>query len=1492
VASRKLEIEIIGDSSSLSRATKAAIADSDTLGSRLKRSAGIGAAALGGGLVAAAGAAAYGIARSTQAAEEANKVGDQTAAVLKSTGHAAKVSQEEVEGLAGAISRKTGVDDEQVQSGANLLLTFTNVRNEAGKGNAIFDQATQTIVDMGAALGQDAKASAIQLGKALNDPIKGITALQRVGVSFSEDKAEQIKQWVEEGEILRAQKAILRELGKEFGGSAEAQATAVDKIKVGVGNVEESIGNVFLPVVEDAGETLNREYIPQLQATADTLAAISSRTDIDLGEKLSLSGDVIANQWGGVPEEIGDLMQRAAPVVAEHAGDLGVAWAKGMLDGFIHADPLGKAAIALLASRAFGGPGALISAGKGAGATFGGAAATEGAAAMAALGMGSRGSKAFGLIDRFKTIGGTLGRFGLYAGVVNGLTEAITSGEGEDRLQNFFHGFTLGLLPESVGVGNELADQMMVQWDDQAPQVARHIQQGLLSELARDRQRLATTIDIAVETGASEERIDAMREKLQGLDQAIEGIEDSRANFQRGVRGLESGKFTRLQDIKTVMQRDMRELEIAAAEGSQRARDQMAVNYRAGAKAIETSMDRGIVKTKTGMAEIQRFTRQAKLVSGDDPWGIAKGFTRSWERSGTITQQSLDRIERDMGKMPPAAAQITGQMMLEMARQMRSKGQLSKSEVERLRSAVVTKLDAMARQGGKKGDVFAANLGGSFGVLDSTVAAALENMGANVGTILEKLGANNPLMNFTLQYGKDRGNSGKGKKYLPEVAPLPANAAGGVVRPGRGPVTVPGQGLLDTVPLLVNGSLSAVVAPDEVLVAYNRHQLPMADEAFAARWGVNGIAGFFDTYDRPHYAAQGGPIEPRIAGPDPLRGGAQAGIHMAFKAGQRLIDRHRPRVGAGDAGVPGYVGPPPSFRQLGDNSWVDSHTLAVANFLASKFRSTITDGWRPQDASYGAVNSSHKRGTPANPGAVDLAPPSTALQAWAGAHIAGLTENDIHDWGTGLHNHIAFFHKGGLLPAFSSGGVVDTMAQVLFNHGFDKEAVAGIIGNAYQESRWNPGAMEPGTHNGGLFGFTTDPVSLQALKDYAAQKGVPWTNAKLQTQFMLHHGEPKGLDLKAMLNSADTVAETTEIFMNEWERPGIPALDSRIEGANKAYTMIGDLEAGAGRSAGPASKQQKRNLNALQAKATNLLQDIKGLRHQYKKYGGTKTGRRSLNRALRFAEDAAEEAAAGNRDNAKKLISEAREEIDKARDSFVKAQENVYTPGLLPGKMPGLATSTYDPAQDFSDTNLPGFDALPPEVQALLKSPGLNWAGRFSVLETASSMAELTESRADDAAALNAMLGMNQTKRKHLKDLLRGVNDRLSKGGLTKAQRQKLIEKRDNVLAGLGEVAGNIASIRGQIGGLNDEDELADTEDPAVKAAEEAKQAAEEMKAAAEALKEELEKTRQIAESETAVGLVEARRLLADMLSHEVGARSSTAMQAAGGGGIGTLGRR
>lgn len=185
-------------------------------------------------------------------AEQSVKVGKQTDAVIKSTGSSANVTAKQVQTLATSLQNKAAIDDEVIKSGENVLLTFTNIRNEVGKGNDIFNQATEAVTNLSAFLGQDLQSSAIQVGKALNDPIKGITALRRVGVSFTKQQIAQVKALVDTGQTLTAQKVILKELTTEFGGAAAAAATPSERLKVAVGNLQESFGKLLIPVVAKA----------------------------------------------------------------------------------------------------------------------------------------------------------------------------------------------------------------------------------------------------------------------------------------------------------------------------------------------------------------------------------------------------------------------------------------------------------------------------------------------------------------------------------------------------------------------------------------------------------------------------------------------------------------------------------------------------------------------------------------------------------------------------------------------------------------------------------------------------------------------------------------------------------------------------------------------------------------------------------------------------------------------------------------------------------------------------------------------------------------------------------------------------------------------------------------------------------------------------------------------------------------------------------------
>lgn len=153
------------------------------------------------------------IADATSAQESALK---QLEATWKSTGGAVGLSVDEMVKDAKRLQAATIFADEEIIKAQSQLATFTNITTET------FKEATAAALDLSVKMDQSLQTSIVQLGKALNDPIRGMSALAETGIQFTEDQKELVKELQESGRMMEAQKLILAELETQFGGSAEA----------------------------------------------------------------------------------------------------------------------------------------------------------------------------------------------------------------------------------------------------------------------------------------------------------------------------------------------------------------------------------------------------------------------------------------------------------------------------------------------------------------------------------------------------------------------------------------------------------------------------------------------------------------------------------------------------------------------------------------------------------------------------------------------------------------------------------------------------------------------------------------------------------------------------------------------------------------------------------------------------------------------------------------------------------------------------------------------------------------------------------------------------------------------------------------------------------------------------------------------------------------------------------------------------------------------
>ena len=198
-----------------------------------------GLAVAGAKMVAAGEQAATANARIEQIATSMGLFGDQTQVVTS-----------RLVDLANEQARLTGVNQNTIKESQALLLTFKDIASSADEVGGAFDRATQLTLDMASAGFGSVTDNAKQLGKALNDPIAGLTALRRSGIQFTKAQQDQIRTLVESGNVLEAQTMILEEIENQVGGTAEATANSTDKMRVAFSQASESIGMALLPAVE------------------------------------------------------------------------------------------------------------------------------------------------------------------------------------------------------------------------------------------------------------------------------------------------------------------------------------------------------------------------------------------------------------------------------------------------------------------------------------------------------------------------------------------------------------------------------------------------------------------------------------------------------------------------------------------------------------------------------------------------------------------------------------------------------------------------------------------------------------------------------------------------------------------------------------------------------------------------------------------------------------------------------------------------------------------------------------------------------------------------------------------------------------------------------------------------------------------------------------------------------------------------------------------
>lgn len=283
---------------------------------------GAGLASLGpAGLAAASaiGLFTVGIGASLREAEEATRVYNRLSTVLRATGYAAGLTAEDIEAFSEAQEKATLATAEQIQEAATVLATFRSVAGPT------FTQTLKLAQDLSAVFGSDLRSATTQLGKALEDPVEGLSALRRVGVSFTQSQKDLIASLVESGQKAEAQQVILKALEKQVGGAAAGEATglsgAVNRLTKNWLNLLEAVGKTeFFAGNALRGVDLLTRAVGGLE-TAAKGATIDQKIVALNRSIVQLEDDIADFRSNGLTEQDPEIATRL-PILKKLRGDL------------------------------------------------------------------------------------------------------------------------------------------------------------------------------------------------------------------------------------------------------------------------------------------------------------------------------------------------------------------------------------------------------------------------------------------------------------------------------------------------------------------------------------------------------------------------------------------------------------------------------------------------------------------------------------------------------------------------------------------------------------------------------------------------------------------------------------------------------------------------------------------------------------------------------------------------------------------------------------------------------------------------------------------------------------------------------------------------------------------------------------------------------------------------------------------------------------------
>ena len=172
---------------------------------------------------------------------------------LKNLG-AGATSLQELQEVADRFGKTTLFNEEDFTRGFNLLTSFRNIGVDA------YERVAQSAADIAQVNQVDVSTSFMQLAKALQDPERNLSNLNRSGIAISKQQTEVIKQLMKTNKVAEAHAMILDIVDESYNQLAQAAAGgfagSVDTLGESFRDFSETLGKLLVPVIQPVVEGL------------------------------------------------------------------------------------------------------------------------------------------------------------------------------------------------------------------------------------------------------------------------------------------------------------------------------------------------------------------------------------------------------------------------------------------------------------------------------------------------------------------------------------------------------------------------------------------------------------------------------------------------------------------------------------------------------------------------------------------------------------------------------------------------------------------------------------------------------------------------------------------------------------------------------------------------------------------------------------------------------------------------------------------------------------------------------------------------------------------------------------------------------------------------------------------------------------------------------------------------------------------------------------